>query len=209
MAKYSKVAQKGVESAIKRMEKGKLRSGGSGKKVTDKKQAIAIGLSEAKKKGAKVPAKKAVVKKSAAKKSPLKKAASKKGGSKKPVAYNAPAKKVAVKKSFLKKAPAKKAAVKKSPLKKETLQSKTASAMQRSTAGKKNDANSSSNQPVTQKIAERPIENTVPAPIEDPIKTTDQNVYNKATSKMDPKHNMTVSSTRKGNIKPSGKKPLW
>jgi len=58
MAKYSKAAQKNVESAMKRMEKGTLRSGRSGKKVTNPKQAIAIGLSEARKKGAKVPAKK-------------------------------------------------------------------------------------------------------------------------------------------------------
>lgn len=55
MAKYSKGAQKGVESAMKRMEKGELESGKSGKKVTNPKQAIAIGLSEAKEKGAKVP----------------------------------------------------------------------------------------------------------------------------------------------------------
>ena len=52
MAKYGKAAQKNVAGAIKRMEKGTLRSGGSGKKVTDPQQAIAIGLSEAKKKGA-------------------------------------------------------------------------------------------------------------------------------------------------------------
>ena len=55
MAKYSKAAQKSVETAMKRMEKGELESGKSGKKVTNPKQAIAIGLSEAKKKGAKVP----------------------------------------------------------------------------------------------------------------------------------------------------------
>ena len=66
MAKYSKGAQKKVESAMKRMEKGKLESGKSGKKVTNPKQAIAIGLSEARKKGAKVPA--APKKKAAAKK---------------------------------------------------------------------------------------------------------------------------------------------
>ena len=57
MAKYSKGAQKSVESAMKRMEKGQLESGNSGKKVTNPKQAIAIGLSEARKKGAKVPSK--------------------------------------------------------------------------------------------------------------------------------------------------------
>lgn len=56
MAKYSKAAQKSVETAMKRMEKGELESGKSGKKVTNPKQANAIGLSEAKKKGARVPA---------------------------------------------------------------------------------------------------------------------------------------------------------
>jgi Family of unknown function (DUF6496) len=70
MAKYSKAAQKSVATAMKQMEKGKLESGQSGKKVTDPKQAIAIGLSEAKKKGAKVPPKpgaKPTAKKSAGK----------------------------------------------------------------------------------------------------------------------------------------------
>ena len=57
MAKYSKSAQTKVESAMKRMKKGKLESGKSGDKVTNPKQAIAIGLSEARKKGAKVPKK--------------------------------------------------------------------------------------------------------------------------------------------------------
>ena len=55
MAKYSKKAQDTVESAMKRRKKGTLRSGRSGKVVTSRKQAIAIGLSEARKKGAKVP----------------------------------------------------------------------------------------------------------------------------------------------------------
>jgi len=56
---------------------GTLKSGGSGKKVTSKKQAIAIGLSEARKEGAKVPAKKSTAKKTAAKKSSRKTAAKK------------------------------------------------------------------------------------------------------------------------------------
>ncbi len=55
MAKYSKKAQDTVRSAVKRAKKGTLRSGRSGKKVTSRRQAIAIGLSEARKKGAKVP----------------------------------------------------------------------------------------------------------------------------------------------------------
>ena len=53
---YGPKAQKSVESAMRRRKRGSLRSGGSGKKVTSRKQAIAIGLSEARKKGAKVPA---------------------------------------------------------------------------------------------------------------------------------------------------------
>ena len=57
MARYSKGAGKMVESAMRRKKKGTLRSG-SGKKVTSRKQAIAIGLSEAREKGAKVPKKK-------------------------------------------------------------------------------------------------------------------------------------------------------
>ncbi|WP_168187569.1 DUF6496 domain-containing protein [Pedobacter sp. G11] len=57
MAKYSKKASEKVEETMHEMKKGELKSG-SGKKVTSKKQAIAIGLSEARKDGAKVPKKK-------------------------------------------------------------------------------------------------------------------------------------------------------
>ena len=59
--KYGKAAGKSVKSALHREKRGTLRSGkgGQGGKVTSRKQAIAIGLSEARKKGAKVPAKKA------------------------------------------------------------------------------------------------------------------------------------------------------
>jgi Family of unknown function (DUF6496) len=53
--KYGEAASKRVESAIRRMKKGTLKSGGSGRTVKSRKQAIAIGLSEARKKGAKVP----------------------------------------------------------------------------------------------------------------------------------------------------------
>ncbi len=56
--KYSPAAGKSVEREIKEMKQGKLKSGRSGKKVTSRKQAIAIGLSEARKAGARVPAKK-------------------------------------------------------------------------------------------------------------------------------------------------------
>jgi hypothetical protein len=58
MAKYSKKAQEKVAETMHEMKEGKLKSGGSGKKVKNPKQAIAIGLSEARKAGAKVPAKK-------------------------------------------------------------------------------------------------------------------------------------------------------
>ena len=59
MAKYGKAAGKAVKSAMRRRKRGTLRSGKSGKggKVKSRKQAIAIGLSEARKMGAKVPRK--------------------------------------------------------------------------------------------------------------------------------------------------------
>lgn len=56
MAKYSKKASEKVEETVHEMKEGKLKSG-SGKKVTSRKQAVAIGLSEARKEGAKVPKK--------------------------------------------------------------------------------------------------------------------------------------------------------
>lgn len=55
MAKYGKTAQKKVERAMHERKRGTLRSGNSGRKVTSRKQAIAIGLSEARRAGAKVP----------------------------------------------------------------------------------------------------------------------------------------------------------
>jgi hypothetical protein len=66
--KYSRKASADVERAMKKRKAGKLKSGRSGKKVTSRKQAIAIGLSEARAKGKKVP-KKAAKKRKAAKKS--------------------------------------------------------------------------------------------------------------------------------------------
>jgi hypothetical protein len=57
MAKYSEKASEKVGEVMHEMKEGKLKSG-SGKKVTSKKQAVAIGLSEARKEGAKVPKKK-------------------------------------------------------------------------------------------------------------------------------------------------------
>jgi hypothetical protein len=66
MAKYGKKAQKKVKKAMHERKEGTLKSG-SGKKVTSKKQAIAIGLSEARKAGGKVPKKKSSKKKSSKK----------------------------------------------------------------------------------------------------------------------------------------------
>jgi hypothetical protein len=56
--RYGKAAGDKVEKAMHEMKHGQLKSGRSGKKVTSRKQAIAIGLSEARARGAKVPAKK-------------------------------------------------------------------------------------------------------------------------------------------------------
>jgi hypothetical protein len=67
MASYGKKASEKVGAAMHERKTGELKSGSTGKKVTSRKQAIAIGLSEARKEGAKVP------KKSAARKSPARK----------------------------------------------------------------------------------------------------------------------------------------
>ena len=78
--KYGSAASKSVEREMKAYKKGKLKSGRSGAKVKSRKQAIAIGLSEARAEGARVPSapsKKAAKKKSAKKKSARKKAAKK------------------------------------------------------------------------------------------------------------------------------------
>jgi hypothetical protein len=56
MPRYGESASKSVERAMHKRKRGELKSGRSGRKVTSHKQAIAIGLSEAREKGAKVPA---------------------------------------------------------------------------------------------------------------------------------------------------------
>ncbi len=76
MAKYGKTAQKKVKKAMHERKKGTLKSG-SGKKVTSKKQAIAIGLSEARKEGGKAPKKKGGKKKGGKKKGGKKKSSKK------------------------------------------------------------------------------------------------------------------------------------
>ena len=63
MAKYSKKTSEKVEKVMREKKRGTLKSGRSGKKVTSRKQAIAIGLSEARKAGAKVPKKKSSARK--------------------------------------------------------------------------------------------------------------------------------------------------
>lgn len=78
MAKYGKKAQEKVEATMHEFKEGKLKSGGSGKKVKNPKQAIAIGLSEARKAGAKVPKEKPTAHGKVEKKRPAKKAAHRK-----------------------------------------------------------------------------------------------------------------------------------
>jgi hypothetical protein len=81
MAKYGKSAQKHVEKAMHEKKRGQLKSGRSGKTVTSRKQAIAIGLSEAREKGAKVPSPKRSRKSPTAKNRPAKKRTSRKSSS--------------------------------------------------------------------------------------------------------------------------------
>jgi Family of unknown function (DUF6496) len=75
MAKYGRGASKTVKSAMRRRKRGTLRSG-SGRKVTSRKQAIAIGLNEAREKGAKVPSRKRSRKRAARKRSTSRRSAS-------------------------------------------------------------------------------------------------------------------------------------
>jgi hypothetical protein len=122
MAKYGKKAQDKVERSMHEMKKGKLRSGRSGKKVTNPKQAIAIGLSEARKAGGKVPSKgtksaaKKTGRKRAAKKAPAKRAAAKKSPAKRSPAKKSTSRKTA-RKSAAKKSPAKRSVRKPGPKK--------------------------------------------------------------------------------------------
>lgn len=81
--KYGPKASKSVEREMHEYKRGKLKSGRSGKTVKSRKQAIAIGLSEARAEGAKVPAKKSSSKKSSKKKSSTKSSAKKKSSGRK------------------------------------------------------------------------------------------------------------------------------
>ena len=98
-SRYGKKAQDKVEKAMHERKRGTLKSGSSGKKVKSRKQAIAIGLSEARREGGKVPAKKSSSKKSSSRKSTSKKSTSKKSTSKK----SSSAKRTSSKKSSSKK----------------------------------------------------------------------------------------------------------
>ena len=98
MAKYGKKAQSKVKKVMHERKTGALRSGTSGKKVTSRKQAIAIGLSEARREGDKVPAKKSARK--SAKKSTKKSA---KKSTKKSTTGKSATKKRATKKSAARK----------------------------------------------------------------------------------------------------------
>ena len=83
MPKYGKKAAEKVERAMHEKKQGKLKSGRSGKKVTSRKQAIAIGLSEARAAGGKVPKKKGAKKSASKKSSGRRRTTKKKAGRKK------------------------------------------------------------------------------------------------------------------------------
>ena len=86
MAKYGKKAQSKVKRSMHEYKRGELKSGKSGRKVKSRKQAIAIGLSEARESGAKVPrkgSKKSSSRKSSSRKSSSRKSSSRKSPSKK------------------------------------------------------------------------------------------------------------------------------
>ena len=82
MAKYGRSASKNVASAMRRKKKGTLKSG-SGRTVKSRKQAIAIGLSEAREKGAKVPSRKTPSRKSSGRKSSSRKSSARKSSARK------------------------------------------------------------------------------------------------------------------------------
>src|SRR5215212_9851660 len=97
--RYGKAAGKSVKRAMHERKRGTLKSGRSGKKVKSREQAIAIGLSEAREEGAKVPRKKSAGKKGGAKKAGTKKTGAKKrGGAKKGGAKKGGARKAGAKK---------------------------------------------------------------------------------------------------------------
>ncbi|MFL6692351.1 MAG: DUF6496 domain-containing protein, partial [Ramlibacter sp.] len=109
MARYGNKSHEKVGEAMHELKHGQLKSS-TGQKVTNPKQAIAIGLSEARSEGGKVPAKKSAsgARKTAARKAPAKKAAAKKAPAKKAAATKTAAKKTGTtRKTAAKRAPAK------------------------------------------------------------------------------------------------------
>ncbi len=236
MAKYSKAAGKSVKSAVKRMKKGTLTSGKSDKKVTSKKQAIAIGLSEAREKGAKVPAKKkaapqkaAAKKKAAPKKAAAKKKAATKKAAHKKVAGNSGSapKKTASKKSAASKSPAKKAAPKKyggrsaapKAASKSTTKEKTSTSKAKM-PGETSDTGEFISPPTTNNV-NTPVTNADVNDIVTPETESDNAVFAATVpnqqyipedfkaSMQDSYHGNINPSKAKTTQKPSGKKPLW
>jgi hypothetical protein len=114
MATYGKKSHEKVEEVMHEMKRGQLKSS-TGQKVTNPRQAIAIGLSEARSEGGKVPAKKSGSggRKTAAKKAPAKKSAAKKAPAKKAATRKTAAKSTAGRKTTPKRPAARKAAAKK------------------------------------------------------------------------------------------------
>lgn len=236
MAKYSKAASKKVEQSVKEMKKGTLKTG-SGKKVTDKKQAVAIGLSEARSEGKKVPKKASSAKKTAPKKSAAKKSksdASKATTNSKKANTNkssATTKKSATKKSAgspKKAAPAKNAVAKKgTATTKKSTPKKSAGSIKKDTTTKPSAAKKS---PAKKPAGNKQPSNIYKEPkVQDPvIKKNDVPVEEKQTDPAmlaftepnpiprkkyavakDTYHNHTPPTSAKTSKKPSGKKPLW
>ena len=114
--KYGRSAGKSVKSAMDRRKRGTLKRGkaGHGGTVTSRKQAIAIGLAEAREKGAKVPSKRASSKRAASTRSTAKKSTAKKSTARKSTAKKSSAKKSSAKRSSAKKSTAKKSTARKS-----------------------------------------------------------------------------------------------
>lgn len=206
------------------MKKGTLTSGKSDKKVTSKKQAIAIGLSEAREKGAKVPAKKTAAKKAA----PKKAAAKKKAAPKKAAAK----KKAASKKAAPKKAASRKKAPSKSPAPK-TAKKPAGKAIGNQAASKKKPSASKAKMPGetsdTGEFISTPVSGNNNEPVTNadinnvvtPEAESDEAVFAATTpdqqyipedfkaSAQDPYHGNINPSKAKTSMKPAGKKPLW
>ena len=115
MAKYGRKASEKVERAMHERKRGTLKSGGSGRKVTSRKQAIAIGLSEARSEGGKVPKAKGASKKSSGGR---KSSGTRKGAAKKTARKSAGARKSTARKSTARKSTARTSTARKSAAKK-------------------------------------------------------------------------------------------